>query len=181
MLSSSASFHNLIQKPLVYLLLLTGSLGIACWRDFPTQASLQNTQAERGIRIESPIESPVEHLASNVQLGDRGVDMQSRTEQNATAKAIVGFAIVGTGAGMVALTAKRAGYWGGTSRLQRSSVASPKAQANPRLQKQLLRLLHNDEKVANRLVAHAQRLHPGRSADWIVEKVIYDLQRDRGR
>lgn len=53
-------------------------------------------------------------------------------------------------------------------------------QASRRLQKKLLRLLHDDRDTANRLLSQAQRKNPNRSADWYADKVIYDLQRDRG-
>ena len=53
--------------------------------------------------------------------------------------------------------------------------------ANPRLQEQLLRLLHEDKGAAVRLMNQAQQKYPGRSPNWYIEKVIYDLERDRGR
>ncbi len=52
-------------------------------------------------------------------------------------------------------------------------------QANRKLQRELLRLLHDDAQAANRLVAQVKRHHPERSIDWCIEKVIYDLGRDR--
>ncbi len=51
--------------------------------------------------------------------------------------------------------------------------------ASPKLQKRLLKLLHNDRRTANRLIAGANITHPRRSVDWLTEKVIYDLERDR--
>jgi hypothetical protein len=51
--------------------------------------------------------------------------------------------------------------------------------ANPRLQRKLMRLLHDDQKVADRLIAQTALKHPGKTPDWYVEKVMYDLQRDR--
>jgi hypothetical protein len=51
--------------------------------------------------------------------------------------------------------------------------------ANPKLQRQLVRLLREDRQAADRLVKSAELKHPGHSADWYVEKVIYDLSRDR--
>jgi hypothetical protein len=51
--------------------------------------------------------------------------------------------------------------------------------ASPRLQRKLLRLLHEDQRVAERLIAQATIKHPGKTPDWYVDKVIYDLQRDR--
>jgi hypothetical protein len=52
-------------------------------------------------------------------------------------------------------------------------------QASPKLQKQLLRLLHNDRDTASRLLAQVKLHHPNQSANWAAEKVIYDLERDR--
>jgi hypothetical protein len=50
---------------------------------------------------------------------------------------------------------------------------------DPKLRKKLLRLLHNDRSTANRLIAGASISHPDRSVNWLAEKVIYDLERDR--
>ncbi|MGL5804092.1 MAG: hypothetical protein ACRC2R_26275 [Xenococcaceae cyanobacterium] len=50
---------------------------------------------------------------------------------------------------------------------------------DPKLRKKLLRLVHNDRSTANRLIAGANISHPDRSVDWLAEKVIYDLERDR--
>lgn len=52
-------------------------------------------------------------------------------------------------------------------------------QASPRLQQKLLRLLHNDWDAANRLLSKVKMKNPNRSVNWYVEKVIYDLERDR--
>ena len=52
-------------------------------------------------------------------------------------------------------------------------------QANPRLRKDLLRLVGGDSRTANRLVAGIKQSHPEKSINWTVEKVIYDLERDR--
>jgi hypothetical protein len=51
---------------------------------------------------------------------------------------------------------------------------------NPKLRKKLLKLVYNNEQTANRLLTGASFSHPGRSLDWLADKVIYDLQRDRG-
>jgi hypothetical protein len=48
-----------------------------------------------------------------------------------------------------------------------------------KLRKKLLRLVHNDRSTANRLIAGASISHPDRSVNWLAEKVIYDLERDR--
>lgn len=52
------------------------------------------------------------------------------------------------------------------------------ARVNPKLRRELLRLVHN-QATANRLLFGTANSHPGRSANWIAEKVIYDLKRDR--
>lgn len=52
--------------------------------------------------------------------------------------------------------------------------------ANRSLRRKLLLLLHEDQQAAERLVQQATFKYPGKSADWYLEKVIYDLQRDRG-
>jgi hypothetical protein len=52
-------------------------------------------------------------------------------------------------------------------------------QASSKLQKKLLILLHNDRTTANRLLAYTQKTNPQKSVNWAIEKVIYDLERDR--
>ncbi len=53
-------------------------------------------------------------------------------------------------------------------------------QASRKLQKKLLTLMHNDRDAANRLLSQAKLRNSNKSIDWCVEKVIYDLERDRG-
>ena len=50
---------------------------------------------------------------------------------------------------------------------------------SPALRKKLLKLLYNDRRTANRLIAGARVTNPGRSVNWLAEKVIYELERDR--
>jgi hypothetical protein len=52
---------------------------------------------------------------------------------------------------------------------------------NRRLQHQLIQMLRGDTATAKRLLAQQRRNHPGRSDNWYLEKVIYDLERDRRR
>ena len=49
---------------------------------------------------------------------------------------------------------------------------------SPKLRRQLLRLV-NDPKTANRLLMGVFKNNSHRSANWIAEKVIYDLRRGR--
>jgi hypothetical protein len=50
---------------------------------------------------------------------------------------------------------------------------------NRYLQNDLLILLKGDVATAKRLLAQQRRKNPGRSDNWYLEKVIYDLERDR--
>ncbi|MCY7282853.1 MAG: hypothetical protein LH679_05295 [Cyanobacteria bacterium CAN_BIN43] len=61
----------------------------------------------------------------------------------------------------------------------RFNVPPGSPRANPKLQRKLLRLLHEDARVADRLITQASFRYPGKAPDWYVEKVIYDLERDR--
>ena len=49
---------------------------------------------------------------------------------------------------------------------------------SPKLRRELLRLVHNRQ-TASRLLSGTLTSHPGRSPNWLAEKVIYDLKRDR--
>lgn len=61
-----------------------------------------------------------------------------------------------------------------------SSSPASLNQVSRRLQRKLLRLLHEDQGAATRLFERASLKYPGEHPDWYVEKVIYDLERDRG-
>ena len=47
------------------------------------------------------------------------------------------------------------------------------------LKTQLLHQLNGDNRAATRLLNHAKQQNPGRSETWYLEKVIFDLERDR--
>ena len=59
-----------------------------------------------------------------------------------------------------------------------SSGSSILSSVSPKLRRELLRLVHNQQ-TANRLLSGTLNSHPDRSANWLAEKVIYDLKRDR--
>lgn len=52
-------------------------------------------------------------------------------------------------------------------------------QVSRQLQNKVLLLLNGDRNTANRLLNLAKTRNPQKSVQWCVEKVIYDLQRDR--
>lgn len=47
------------------------------------------------------------------------------------------------------------------------------------LRQKIINLLYGDVDAANRLIAHCQKNHPHKSIDWYLEKVIWDLEKDR--
>ncbi|MCU0516480.1 MAG: tetratricopeptide repeat protein [Oscillatoria sp. Prado101] len=49
------------------------------------------------------------------------------------------------------------------------------------LMRKLLSLLSGDRSAATELLSQAQLKNPGKPADWYLEKVIWDLERERGR
>lgn len=68
-----------------------------------------------------------------------------------------------------------------TKHQQQVAERVSKEEPSRNLQIKLLRLLSGDRNTANRLIALAKTRNPDKSIDWCVEKVIFDLQRDRGR
>ena len=47
-----------------------------------------------------------------------------------------------------------------------------------RLRHELLRLLHGQQDIADRLVTTQKRLNPGHSESWYLDKVLYGLEQD---
>jgi len=107
------------------------------------------------------------------------------TEKVDSSKMPLVLAAIGGGAIVVALSARNA-----KNRFKLSPTPSQFSlksestirieQASRHLQKKLLRLLHDERDTANRLLSQAKLKNPNKSVDWYVEKVIYDLERDRG-
>lgn len=91
--------------------------------------------------------------------------------------------------GLTLLGAGAAGIIWGVNRKNKQSLPNSSRlenalsidKANPQLRQKLLRLMHNDRAGANRLLTGAKLNNPNRSINWLAEKVIYDLERDRGR
>lgn len=107
---------------------------------------------------------------------------RSNTEevQEVNGAAVLAIAALGSAGIGVALTAlherNRPSRKSANSRF---NVPTGSMRANPKLQRKLLRLLHEDARVADRLITQASFRYPGKAPDWYVEKVIYDLERDR--
>ncbi len=67
------------------------------------------------------------------------------------------------------------------SQTQRERSSSRPGRASHHLQTKLLKLMHGDRKGAERLIQQARLKYGGKSDNWYVEKVIFDLERDRWR
>lgn len=107
----------------------------------------------------------------------QAIEANAANRSDDSHETIAAFALLGTGAAIIAYSAKQGNY---LPQFNHSELQQAE-QANSQLQRKLLRLLHNDRNTANRLLAQVKLNHPGRSANWVVEKVIYDLERDRNR
>lgn len=78
----------------------------------------------------------------------------------------------------LALRSRRGGLRGRAS----SRPLRPGAQAKsvqPQTQRQLMRLVHGNRAVAQRLVSQVKLRYPHQNDQWCWEKAIYDIQRDR--
>ncbi|MEA5597515.1 hypothetical protein [Rivularia sp. UHCC 0363] len=137
---------------------------------FGQTESISNVREERTLPVQDnsnyqPVVFTADASAENV--GDK-------IAENAT---ILGLAAIGAGTAGVILSLNRQNkpLSSQSGHQQRNSID----QANPRLRKELLRLVGGDSRTANRLVAGVKKNHPEKSINWTLEKVIYDLERDR--
>jgi hypothetical protein len=121
-----------------------------------------------------------------MQVGGRSVQ---ETEDSVNGLAVVCIALAGSaaiGLGLSAIVERKRPSkltWspstGGV--VSRSASAAGFDQVSSNLQRKLLRLLHDDRGAANRLFAHTRLKYPGKAPNWYAEKIIYDLERDRGK
>ena len=105
----------------------------------------------------------------------------NNNEASDSFKNIVGLTGLAIGTGVVGYHVSKAYKPSLANSLPTTSNGSSTAiltRVNPKLRRELLRLVHN-QATANRLLSGTANSHPGRSANWIAEKVIYDLKRDR--
>jgi hypothetical protein len=107
-------------------------------------------------------------------------DRLSNNEPTDDWKNIVGLTGLAMGTGVVGYHLSRVHKPSLASSLSTKSNSSSSllTRISPKLRRELLRLVHNQQ-TANRLLSGTLNSHPGRSANWVAEKVIYDLKRDR--
>ena len=106
---------------------------------------------------------------------------REQAQENLTKTLIILGLILGMGSLGWYLTSRSATPLASFQANQGKNNSSKKAlldRVSPRLRRKLLRLV-NDPKTANRLLLGIYKHNRDRSANWIAEKAIYDLQRGR--
>ncbi|MDM9380745.1 hypothetical protein QUB80_08500 [Chlorogloeopsis sp. ULAP01] len=127
--------------------------------------------------IAPQIQQPISQLAVASSVNNQ-INEPERRGSNSTLMLVT---VVATGVATGIVLSKK-----GNRRQQNFSLAEQQTstirleQASRKLQKKLINLLHDDRDAATRLLTQAKQKYPGKSIDWYAEKVIYDLQRDRG-
>ncbi|MCU0567843.1 MAG: hypothetical protein MUF49_14735 [Oculatellaceae cyanobacterium Prado106] len=171
------------------LLLVTGLVG-SVFAAQVLHASNLPAESELAFRSQSPTE------ITRTQFDELGPLVLSDVEE-VNGVAVLAIATLGAAGAGAALTAmhehKRSSNAATRDRLnaligkesypasRKEPVAVRVTAADSKLQRKLLRLLHEDRRAADRLLTQAEIKNPGKSANWYLEKVIFDLQRDRGR
>ncbi|MEH2299734.1 MAG: hypothetical protein V7K88_12055 [Nostoc sp.] len=64
-------------------------------------------------------------------------------------------------------------------KIKRQPSKPKRVSKNNPLYKELLNLISGNEEIANRLITHQQQLNPDKLENWILEKVVGDIKRDR--
>lgn len=64
-------------------------------------------------------------------------------------------------------------------KMKRQPSKPKRVSKNNPLYKELLNLISGNEEIANRLITHQQQLNPDKLENWILEKVVGDIKRDR--
>lgn len=105
-----------------------------------------------------------------------------RNEEGIDPNLMLALAGLAGGAAAIALAAKNNGHFKSPAKSRPVTVGGSVRveQGSRHLQKRLMSLLHDERETANRLLSQAQKKNPHQSVDWYMEKVIYDLKRDRG-
>ncbi|UBF28331.1 hypothetical protein K9N68_10870 [Kovacikia minuta CCNUW1] len=62
---------------------------------------------------------------------------------------------------------------------QQQAKSQPSNLVDPKQMGQLLERLRGDRSAANRLIENMRSRYPGKSDKWVLDKVMYDLERDR--
>ena len=125
-------------------------------------------------------ENTITEAANADTIAQINYDNRYNDEPSDSLKNIFGLTGLAIGAGAVGYHVSKAYKPSLVNSLPRTNQTSDTllTRVNPKLRRELIRLVHN-QATANRLMNGTSISHPGRSANWLAEKVIYDLKRDR--
>jgi hypothetical protein len=119
------------------------------------------------------------NLAVTSDLNDRAwLDAVRENSSTNNINKIIGITGLSIGGGFIAYRLYRADKASVTNLTNGKTDTLLIDRLSPKLRKKLLQLIHNRE-TANRLLTGTMLSHAGRSPNWLAEKVIYDLERDR--
>lgn len=175
-------FKFYLSATLVVILSTLNSTVLATQSD-ATNQSVQASKSTLVVRQIPHIFTTVTDAETTVLVADSSSNTQDVVEKLGGARALLAIAAVGGTVGVI-LSARKANNISKSKTIPSFSTTEDLIsinQASRKLQKQVLRLLHDDQATANRLLSQVKIKNPNRSIDWCVEKVIYDLDRDRGR
>lgn len=150
-----------------------------------SDATTQSVQASKStlvVRRIPHIFTTVTDAKATALVADSSSNNQDVVEKLGGARVLLAMAAVGGTVGVI-LSARKVNLFKSRTIFSFNTTEDLISinQASRKLQKQVLRLLHDDQATANRLLSQVKIKNPNRSIDWCVEKVIYDLERDRGR
>jgi hypothetical protein len=155
---------------------------------FVAKVSLLATTLIGGGLAEPVLSMPLPQPAPQVMQVGNPRSLQE-ADDSVNGLAVIGIALAGSAAIGLGLSAivdrKRPARlsWGTSAggAVSHSSSDASLNQVSSNLQRKMLRLLHDDRGAAQRLFAHTSLKYPGKSPNWYAEKIIYDLERDRGK
>ena len=130
--------------------------------------------------IALPVRANEDNLVAKITNEDLILSQTNNTEPTDNFNKIIGLTGLAIGTGVIGYHLTRANKPSLVNSIPAINYrgASLLDRVSPKLRRELLRLVHNRQ-TASRLLSGTLRSHPGRSPNWLAEKVIYDLKRDR--
>ena len=132
--------------------------------------------------IASPVQAREDNIVDKITNQELILSQTNNIEPTDDVKKIVGITGLAIGTGVIGYHLTRAHkpslLNSITATNNRNQSASILDRVSPKLRRELLILVHNRQ-TASRLLSGTLTSHPGRSPNWLAEKVIYDLKRDR--
>lgn len=170
-----------MQKPVFFPAFLTSVIATGLFtistKAFPSQ---QKPISATDAAVTYQFDEGIINLAATSDL-DRfaWLDASGKNSSTDNINKIIGITGLGIGTGLVAYRVYRNYRPSSANSLPYSNTNTVLFdRLSPKLRQKLLQLVHNRE-TANRLLTGTMLNHANRSPDWLAEKVIYDLERDR--